>query len=238
MAAKRCSPPWAIKPTRSGRLTAKHAAPGLLPQPSAPKATPAPACTVNARHGSKQVCLTRARDFRPTPGRCQGGLSPRSAPGSPYRVWQPAWARRCPRSGRRRFQTPQVVVSAEALVILHADRTVVERGQAVVPEWLRAMGGALQPSKTRLPQTLDVAEGTPGVAFLSLQRRQDPVGRTKSGQDCRGRVHGFTTRLPPSPTAMQRHVEARRQMRDRQRHAEQEALINALNPQISGWRAS
>ena len=45
-----------------------------------------------------------------------------------------------PRSGSRRFQTPTVVVYADDLVILHEDRTVVERCQAVVTEWLREMG--------------------------------------------------------------------------------------------------
>ena len=142
-----------------------------------------------------------------------------------------------PRSGSRRCQTPNVVVYADDLVILHEDRTVVERCQAVVTEWLREMGLALKPSKTRITHTLDVAEGTPGVDFLGLQIRPYPVGKTKSGQDCRGRLHGFKTRITPSPTAIQRHVETLRKTIDSQRHAEQEALIKALNPQIIGWSA-
>src|SRR6266581_1302701 len=77
------------------------------------------------------------------------------------------------------------------LVILHEDRTVVERCQAVVSEWLREMGLALKPSKTRITHTLEVAEGTPGFDFLGVQIRQYPVGETKSGKDCRGRLHGF-----------------------------------------------
>jgi len=48
--------------------------------------------------------------------------------------------KRLPRSGSRRFQTPNVVVYADDLVILHEDRTIVERCQAVVTEWLREMG--------------------------------------------------------------------------------------------------
>jgi RNA-directed DNA polymerase len=142
-----------------------------------------------------------------------------------------------PRSGSRRFQTPNVVVYADDLVILHEDRTVVERCQAVVSEWLREMGLALKPSKTRITHTLEVAEGTPGFDFLGFQIRQYPVGKTKSGKDCRGRLHGFKTRITPSPTALQRHVEALRKTIDRHRHAEQEALIKALNPQIIGWSA-
>ena len=145
--------------------------------------------------------------------------------------------KRFPRSGSRRFQTPNGVVYADDLVILHEDRTIVERCQAVVTEWLREMGLTLQPSKTRITHTLDVAEGTPGCDFLGFQIRQSPGGQTKSGKDCRGRLHGFTTRITPSPTAMQRHVEALRKTIDRHRHAEQEALINALNPPIIGWSA-
>lgn len=45
-----------------------------------------------------------------------------------------------PRSGSRRCQTPNVVVYADDLVILQEDRTVGERCQAVVSEWLREMG--------------------------------------------------------------------------------------------------
>jgi RNA-directed DNA polymerase len=130
-----------------------------------------------------------------------------------------------------------VVVYADDLVILHADRTVVERCQAVVAEGLREMGLTLKPSKTRIPHTLEVAEGTPGFDFLGFQIRQYPVGKTKSGKDCRGRLHGFKTRITPSPTAIRRHVEALRKTIDRHRHAEQEALIKALNPQIIGWSA-
>jgi RNA-directed DNA polymerase len=45
-----------------------------------------------------------------------------------------------PRSGSRRCPTPNVVVYADDLGILHEDRTVVERWQAVVTAWLRERG--------------------------------------------------------------------------------------------------
>jgi RNA-directed DNA polymerase len=113
----------------------------------------------------------------------------------------------------------------------------VERCQAVGTEGRRARGCAWQPSKTRRTQTLDVAEGTPGVDLLGFPIRPYPVGKTKAGKACQGRLHGCTTRITPSPTAMQRHVEALRKTLARQRHAEQEALMNALNPQSIGGRA-
>jgi len=47
---------------------------------------------------------------------------------------------RFPRRGSRRCHTPNVVVSADDLVILQEDRPVVERCQAVVTAWLREMG--------------------------------------------------------------------------------------------------
>jgi RNA-directed DNA polymerase len=142
-----------------------------------------------------------------------------------------------PRSGSRRFQTPNVVVYADDLVILHEERAVVERCQAVVTAWLHEMGLTLKPSKTRITHTLDVAEGTPGFDFLGFHIRQFPVGKTTSGKDCRGRLHGFKTRITPSPTAMQRHVETLRKTVDSHKHAEQEVLIKALNPQLIGWSA-
>jgi RNA-directed DNA polymerase len=102
-----------------------------------------------------------------------------------------------PRSGSRNVQSPNVVVYADDLVILHRDRPVVERCQPLVSEWLRLMGLALKPNKTRIPHTLETTDDTPGCDFLSFHLRQYPVGKTKSGRNGRGRLHGFKTRSTP-----------------------------------------
>lgn len=93
----------------------------------------------------------------------------------------------------------------------------------------------MKPSKTRLTHTLDMGLEKPGFDFLGFHIQQYPAGKTTSGKDCRGRLHGFKTSITPSPTAIQRHVDALRKTVARHTHAEQERLMQALNPPIRGW---
>jgi len=120
-------------------------------------------------------------------------------------------------------------------VILHENPAVVKRCQDIAAEWLKKTGLELKPSKTRITHTLSVPEGTPGFDFLGFHIRQYPVGKTKSGKDCRGRWHGFKTHIQPSKIAIQRHVDKLRKIIDSHKHAEQEELIDALNPVSIGW---
>jgi RNA-directed DNA polymerase len=140
-----------------------------------------------------------------------------------------------PRSGSRNVQPPNVVVYADDLVILHKDRTVVEHCQQLVSEWLRPMGLALKPSKTRITHTLKTIDDIPGFDCLSFHIRQYPAGKTKSGRDCRGRLHGFKTIISPSHAAIMRQRTKLRQTIARHKHAAQHRLIDALNPRIRGW---
>ena len=144
-------------------------------------------------------------------------------------------SQRFPRSGSRGFQAPKIVVYADDLVILHEDRQIVMQCQDVAAEWLQDMGLRLKPSKTRITHTLVETEGTPGFDFLGFHVRQYPAGKTHSGKDCQGRLHGFKTWIKPSPTAIRRHVAKLRKTIDQHKHATQETLIQALNPQIVGW---
>jgi RNA-directed DNA polymerase len=120
-------------------------------------------------------------------------------------------------------------------VILHEDRQIVMQCQEMAAEWLQEMGLRLKPSKTRLTHTLVATEGTPGFDFLGLHIRQYPAGKTHSGKDCRGRLHGFKTLIKPRQTAIRRHVAKLRKTIDHHKHATQETLMQALNPQIVGW---
>lgn len=142
---------------------------------------------------------------------------------------------RFPRSGSRGFQSPNVVVYADDLVILHEDHAIIQRCQDAVTTWLHTMGLMLKPSKTRITHTLDMEPEKPGFDFLGFHIQQHPAGKTTSGKDCRGRLHGFKTYITPSSTAIQRHVDALRQTIARHKHADQARLIQALNPQIRGW---
>jgi RNA-directed DNA polymerase len=140
-----------------------------------------------------------------------------------------------PRSGSRGFNAPNVMRYADDFAILHEDLEVVKPCQDVAAEWLKEIGLALKPSKTRITHTLSVPDGTPGFDFLGFHSRQYPVGKTKSGKDCRGRLHGFKTRIKPSKAAIQRPVQTLRETVDSQKHAAQETLMGKLNPVISGW---
>jgi RNA-directed DNA polymerase len=140
-----------------------------------------------------------------------------------------------PRSGSRGFNAPNVMRYADDFALLHEDREVVKPCQDVSAEWLKEIGVALQPSKTRLTHRLSAPHGTPGFDCRSFHIRQYSVGKTKSGKDCRGRLHGCKTRIKPSKAAIQRHVQKLRETVDSQKHADQETLIGKLNPVIIGW---
>ena len=143
--------------------------------------------------------------------------------------------KRFPRSNSRGFNPPNVIKYADDFVILHADREIIEQCQQVAVEWLKEMGLELKPSKTCITHTLTVAQGKPGFDFLGFNIRQYPAGKTKSGKDCRGRLHGFKTYIKPSKAAIQSHVAKLRQTFKQYRNAPQAALIKTLNPIIIGW---
>ena len=83
--------------------------------------------------------------------------------------------------------------------------------------------------------SLTVKEGKPGFDFLGFHIRQYPVGKTKSGKDCRGRLQGFKTLIRASKTAIQAQVGKLRTIINGHKHGDQQVLINKLNPVIRGW---
>jgi RNA-directed DNA polymerase len=140
-----------------------------------------------------------------------------------------------PRSGSRNRPPPNVGVSADDLVILHKDHAIVERCQQLAAAWLRPMGLALQPSKTRSTHTRETPDDKAGCDFLGLHIRQHPVGKTKSGRNGRGRLHGCKTLITPRHTARRRQRTPVHQTIARHQHAEQRTLSAALTLRIQGW---
>jgi RNA-directed DNA polymerase len=112
---------------------------------------------------------------------------------------------------------------------------MIQRCQDEVTTWRHTLGVTLKPSKTRLTHTLETGPEKPGCDFLGFHVQQYPAGKTRSGRDGRGRLHGFRTAITPSPPAIQRQVDALRQTIARHKPAEQARLIQALNPQSRGW---
>jgi RNA-directed DNA polymerase len=133
------------------------------------------------------------------------------------------------------FHHPLVVRFADDLVILHAEREVIELCWKLVSEWLAEMGLELNPRKTRIAHTLEAVEGVAGFDFLGFQIRQYPAGKTKSARNGQGQRLGMITRIEPSNKAIAQHHAKLKETIRRHRGASQANLIRHLNPQIRGW---
>ena len=136
---------------------------------------------------------------------------------------------------RKRIATPDVIRYCDDFVILHEDLTVVQRCQSLVSEWLKDMGLALKPSKTRISHTLNRYEDNdPGFEFLGFTVRQFPVGKHQSGK-LNGKLLGFKTIITPSQSKQRVHYEQLASIIEAHKSAPQSALIRHLNPVIRGW---
>lgn len=126
---------------------------------------------------------------------------------------------------------PQVIRYADDFVVLHSDRTAVERAQHTASAWLAGMGLELKPSKTRIGHTFQMMDGTVGFDFLGFTVRQFPVGQTHQGK-----MHtGYKTLIKPSKTAQQRHLADLTSVIDRHQQRTQRELVFHLNRKIRGW---
>jgi RNA-directed DNA polymerase len=123
-------------------------------------------------------------------------------------------------------KAPTVIRYADDLVVLHADRAVIEKCQRIISEQLTGMGLELKPSKTRITHTLNRAESEAGFDFLGFHIRQYPVRKTRLG---------FKTIITPSKQAIKRHCLRMREVIIHQKAAQQAHLIMALGPVIGGW---
>ena len=125
-----------------------------------------------------------------------------------------------------RQKAPTVIRYADDLVVIHADRAVIEESQRIISEQLAERGLELKPSKTRITHTLRREESEAGFDFLGFTIRQYPVSKTRLG---------FKTIITPSKKAMKRHCLQMQAVIIRQETAQQAQLIMALGPVIGGW---
>ena len=122
-----------------------------------------------------------------------------------------------------------VIRYADDFVILHPDKTVVQRCQQITAEWLKDMGLELKPEKTKLSDTLNLTEeGNVGFNFLGFTIRQFNAGKYVSKQ-------GFKTIITPSKEAAKSHLQKVGSLIQRHKTAPKQALIARLNPVIRGW---
>jgi len=130
-------------------------------------------------------------------------------------------------SNRRNARNSMTIVRyADDFVVLHRDKDIVEKAQAVIEEFLRGMGLELKPSKTRIAHTMVDLDGKIGFDFLGWTVRQ--FEDDKAGM-------GHKALIKPSKDSVKRHLKAIKDEVDRKKGSNQVALISRLNPIIKGW---
>lgn len=136
------------------------------------------------------------------------------------------------------FRTPNVIRYADDLVVLHSDKSVVEKCTEIITDWLKGIGLELKPSKTRIAHTLypELSEdGRAGFDFLGHHIQQYSAGKYRSNRDSQGRLLGYITLITPSKKTIKAHLQQVRRIIKIHRTSPQAALIKDLNPVIRGW---
>ncbi|GET35909.1 group II intron reverse transcriptase/maturase [Microseira wollei] len=131
-----------------------------------------------------------------------------------------------------------IVRYADDFVVLHEDKTVVQRCRDLISEWLTGIGLELKPEKTRLTHTLNPEwseDGDAGFDFLGHHIQQYPTGKYRSNRNSQGRILGFKTLITPTKKASKVHQEEIGRIIKKHRSSPQSALIKDLNPVIRGW---
>lgn len=123
-------------------------------------------------------------------------------------------------------RTPIVIRYADDFVVIHPERSVIKRCQAMLSEWLAEMGLALKRNKTRIRHTLSEQEGAAGFDFPGFNIRQYRVKRKRLG---------FKTIIKASGKSESRHQQQVREVIEQQKQAQQAKLIMGLNEIIRGW---
>jgi RNA-directed DNA polymerase len=132
-------------------------------------------------------------------------------------------------------EKPALIRYADDLVILHADKDVLEKAAEDVTEWLKGIGLAWNPKKTRITHTLTPYEGQVGFDFLGCTVRQFPKGKRHTAKNTNGKPLGFKTIITPSREGVKRHIAETKKRIWQLRGLSQEILIKELNPIIRGW---
>lgn len=141
-------------------------------------------------------------------------------------------------SKRDKISSLTLVRYADDFVVLHEDKTVVQRCRELISEWLKGIGLQLKPEKTRLTHTLrhELSEDNQaGFDFLGHHIQQFPVGKYRSDKNSNREILGFHTLITPTKEASKIHQKEIRSIIIKHRSSPQTALIKDLNPIIRGW---
>ncbi len=126
------------------------------------------------------------------------------------------------------------MASADACLVLHPDRAVLDHGQPRLTAGLAGIGLPLHVHTPRSNHPLESAQ--PGLDFVGCHRRQSRGGTHQAGRGPRGRQRlGDTTLITPAQANLPEHLaELGRVMRGGQ-HWPQAALLPTRNPTRRGW---
>lgn len=120
-----------------------------------------------------------------------------------------------------------IVRYADDFVVLHESKEIILKAKEFISDWLRKVGLALKPEKTRLGHTLYKTENVePGFNFLGFNIRQFK---------CNDRVKGYKLIISPGREAIKKHSDRLKAEVRNHRGADQITLIKILNPIIRGW---
>lgn len=128
---------------------------------------------------------------------------------------------------------------ANNFVVLHFDKSVVQRCREIISDWLGGIGLELKPESTRLTHTLfanEAEDGKAGFDFLGYHIQQHKASKYKTGIVTATKERKeFITLLTPSKKNQQNHRNQIQETVKRLKNAPQEKIIKELNPIIRGW---
>lgn len=129
---------------------------------------------------------------------------------------------------------------ADDFVIMHPDKEILENVKEVTKQFLKPIGLELHPIKTRIIHTHDAYNDIPpGFSFLGFDvvQRQKRVRQRKAFSKIESK-QDFVTLITPSKEGIKKHKLKIREVIRKYKGANQERLIQVLNPIIRGWALS
>jgi len=125
---------------------------------------------------------------------------------------------------------------ADDFVIMHRNRSIIEKCKPIVIEFLEKRGLVLSAEKTKVQHTLineESERNQAGFDFLGFTIKQFKT-KHRSSKNTRGQPVGFRTLIYPSMESRKKHYRALRKIIKNHKKSDQKTLIKILNPVIRG----
>jgi RNA-directed DNA polymerase len=113
---------------------------------------------------------------------------------------------------------------------MHHNQEVIKDAKAIIAEWLQDRGLTLSEEKTK------IVHSTEGFDFLGFNCRHYDIPSDNSYYaKTKKNKKGFKLLIKPSKKSIAKHSEKVSEILKKMKSATQEAVIDKLNPVISGW---